>query len=299
MRKQLLVIGLIFFVIALGSGVWLWWALSPGAPSATTDLPPVPPLPDAPEDPLPQAMPEPPPSVEPVNALPMIALGPIDEGTLAIEIRGQSIGTEHYTLERQEDGSLLLRSHGKLNFKIALFTVQATFAQVMTFTAERRPVSYQLALSGPLGVGDRKVSASFGASVGIVDDGQKRTEIVLPQEPFLLLGMFSSYALVPLWAQQNLPHKLKVVSMRGDRRDGGPEIWVTLERLRSVHLRGAGAQTLPAEEYLLKSERFNLKLYLSEERLLGLHNDSTDKDQNFWLYRSDLFPEGFAVLPDQ
>jgi hypothetical protein len=284
MRKRYFIVGLIFSVIAGGAAGWLWWALGPGAPSSTTALPPVPPLPEPP----PAAPPSEPPS-EASDELPKFLRGIIDSGTLVIEARGQRLGTEEYTLERREDGTLSLRSQGTLNFKIAFFSAQATFVQAIEFTAQRRPISYQLALDGPIGIGNRHVSASFGATIAIIDDGQKKTEIALPQEPFLLLGMFSSYAILPLWATRDAAQKLNVISLRSDRRDR--EIWVLLEYLRSVQL-SDGTSTLEADEYLLKDEQFTLKLYLSGDRLVALTNDSAERDRSFRLYRSDLFPQG-------
>jgi len=204
-----------------------------------------------------------------------------------VEARGQRISTEEYTLERRDSGELALESHGTLAFKIALFTVQATFAQAITFTAQKRPLSYQVAINGPAGIGNRAVSARFGATTATVDDGQKKTEIVLPEEPFLLLGMFSSYAILPLWAKRDTAQKLRVISLRGDRRDR--EIWVLLEYVHSIQLRD-GSSTLDADEYLLTGEGLTLKLYLSGDRLLAVYNSTTERDQSFRIYRSDLFP---------
>ncbi len=247
-------------------------------------LPPVPPLPDT--APPPGAPPSEPPSE--VSDEKFLS-GIIDSGTLVIEARGQRLGTEEYTLERREDGTLSLRSQGTLNFKIAILSVQATFVQAIEFTAQRRPLSYQFALQGPAGIGNRTVSASFGTTTGLVNDGERQTEIVLPEEPFLLLGMFSSYAILPLWATRDAAQKLNVISLRGDRRDR--EIWVLLEYTGPVQL-SDGTSTLEADEYLLKDEQFTLQLYLSGDRLVALKNETTERDRSFRLYRSDLFPQG-------
>ncbi|MCS7198455.1 MAG: hypothetical protein NZ930_07255 [Candidatus Bipolaricaulota bacterium] len=222
--------------------------------------------------------------------------GVVDNGTLVIDIRGQRIGTEDYTLERREHGELVLRSQGKLQFKIAWFDVKATFEQVITFTAQRRPMSYQLALDGPMGIGRRRVSASFGATAGIVTDGERQSEIALSEEPFLVLGMFSSYAILPLWATPEAPQKLKVVTLRGDRRDQR-DIWVVLEYVGPVTLYDAQGNSFEAEEYLLKGERLTLKFYLTAKRLLALYNDTQKNEERFLIYRSDLFPQGFTMPP--
>ncbi|GBC76024.1 hypothetical protein HRbin07_00217 [bacterium HR07] len=295
MRKRFLVIGVILSAIVGGAMGWLWWALGPGASSSTTALLPVPPLPAAPSSapaPEPSA-----PSASPDVTVP-VGAGVIDAGTLTVEARGQRLGTEEYTLERRENGELVLRSQGTLAFKIAFFNVQATFVQVMTFTAQRRPISYQLALHGPIGIGNRRVSASFGATAGTVNDGERQTEIALPEEPFLLLGMFSSYAILPLWAKPDAPQKLKVISLRGDRRDQG-ELWVLVEHVGPVQMRGAQGALVQAEEYLLRGERLTLTLYLSGERFLALQNDTHKRDESFRLYRSDLFPHGLDLISSQ
>lgn len=292
MRKRSLVVGLVFLALTGGAIGWLWWALGPRAPSASTTLPPLPDTVNLPSVPEPS---EPPVSADAVSA---VAIGVIDSGTLAVEARGRHLGTEEYTLERRENGELLLRSQGTLNFKIAVINVQAMFVQVVTYTKQLRPVGYQLALDGPIGIGSRKVSASFGTTMGIVSDGEHQTQIALPEEPFLLLGMFSSYAVVPLWAQPEISQKLKVISLRGDRRDQS-DIWVLLEYVGPVTLRGVQGDSLEAEEYLLKSERLTLKLYLSGERLLALQNDTTKSDESFRLYRHDLLSHDFDVLSGQ
>ncbi len=295
MRTKFFVIGLVVSVLVGGVGGWLWWALGPRAPSASTTLPPVPPLPDTvnlPSTPEPSESSE---SSVPTDSVPEVAVGVIDSGTLVVEARGRRLGTEDYILERLENGDLSLRSQGTLNFKIAFVNTQATFVQAMAFTAQRRPISYQLALDGPVGIGSRRVSASFGPITGIVADGERQVEIALPEEPFLLLGMFSSYVIMPLWATPTLAQKLKVISLRGDRRDQGSN-WVVLEYVGPVTLRSARGDSWEAEEYLVKSERVVLKLYISGERLLALQNDSQKSDESFRLYRSDLFPGDFEVL---
>jgi hypothetical protein len=290
MSKRFFVVGLIVAVLAGGAIGWLWWALRPGASPETA-------LPLLPENPRDLAAPSPsePEPVAPAES-PDMPIGPIDRGTLVVEARGQRLGTETYTLERRQTGELSLHSEGRLNFKIAFFPVQATFVQAITFTPERRPISYQVELSGPLGIGNRKVSASFGTDEGIVDDGQHHTKISLPQEPFLLLGMFSSYAILPLWAKPDLSQKLKVISLRGDRRDQG-EVWVLLQYVGSVQLRSTpDGSLIDAEEYLLVNERLTLKLYLAGERLLALQHDIQKRDESFRLYRSDLFSNDLKVL---
>ncbi len=293
MRKRFFVISLLVFAVISGALGWLWWVSQPAMRLAPATLPPVPSLPRTvtlPSAPAPElSVPSEPSDVSP-------SPGVIDSGTLVIEIRSRRIGTEDYTLERRETGELVLHSQGTLKFKIALFDVEATFEQVIVFTAQRRPTSYQLALNGPVGIGNRRVSARFGAATGIVDNGERRSEIALPEEPFLLLGMFSSYAVVPLWAQPTASQRLKVISLRGDRRDQG-DTWVLLEYVGPVTLRNAQGDLLEAQEYLLTSERLTLKLYLSGERLLALQNDTNKSDESFRLYRHDLFPRDFEVLP--
>lgn len=287
MRKRFFVVGLMVSAVIGGALSWLWWTSQPAMRAPVT----LSPVPDFSPPPSELAMPS-----EPSDASLTVTHGIIDSGKLAIEIRGRNIGTEDYTLERRENGELTLHSRGALTFKIALFDVEATFEQVITLTAQRRPVSYQLALSGPAGIGNRRVSARFEVATGIIDNGKHRLEIVLPEEPFLLLGMFSSYAVVPLWAQPHTPQKLHVISMRGDRRDQSPS-WVLLEYVRPVTLRNAQGDLLEAEEYLLTNERLTLKLYLSGERLLALQNESTKSEETFRLYRHDLFLRDFEVLP--
>ncbi len=285
MRARSVLILAVVVGIAIVTASWLWWILTPRE-SAAPPLP-LPEIPAPPEEPSP---PEPKLSVPiPLPSPDGPRVGILDRGTLVVEARGQRISTEEYTLERRDSGELVLHSQGTLSFKIALFTVQATFAQVITFSAQRRPLSYQFALQGPAGIGNRAVSARFGPTTAIVDDGQKKTEIALPQESFLLLGMFSSYAILPLWAKRDAAQKLKVISLRGDRRDR--EISVLLEYMGPAQL-SDGSSTLEADEYLLKDEQFTLKVYLSEDRFLALKNDTTERDRSFRLYRSDLFPQG-------
>lgn len=288
MLKRLFVLwGVVSLVVGGGALGWLWWTTQSRPSISTTELPPAPPLSEP--APIPRSASESPTQVEKVPLI--VTPGVIDSGTLAIDIRGQRIGTEDYTLERRENGELVLRSQGELRFKIAWFDVKATFEQVITFTAQRRPMSYQVALDGPIGIGRRRINASFGTTTGTVMDGERRSELALAEEPFLVLGMFSSYAILPLWATPEAPQKLKVVTLRGDRRD----VWVVLEYVGPVTLYDAQGNSFAAEEYLLKGERLTLKFYLSGERLLALHNDTRKDNERFLLYRHDIFADTFAV----
>ncbi len=287
MRARFFIVGVVVSVCGGGVLGWLWWAWQSGAPPQAPSLPPVPSVSDTPTPP-----PLPAPSDEPQKIVNRV----IDSGTLFIEARGQRLGTEEYSISYNERGEIVLRSRGTLTVKIALLSAQATFIQAMTWTAQRRPISYELALHGPLGIGNRSVSARFGSTTGIVSDGERQTEIALPKEPFLLVGMFSSYAILPLWAQPDTAQKLKVIDLRGERR--ARENWVSLEHIGLVQL-SEGGFALRAHEYLLKGEQGTLKLYVDGERLLALQADTAERDRSFRISRSDLFPKGFDVLPHQ
>lgn len=308
MRRSLAFIAFALLVVGVFSVLGLWWALGPGAPKEISSAA-LPPLPTAPSSPAMPANPEnaasPAPSESPPSEIsesaPHPKVGLLDQGTLFVEARGQRFATENYALERLPSGEIVLQSQGTLTFKIAFINTQATFAQAMRFDAEKRPLSYQLAINGPIGIGNRKVSSSFSATQGLLNDGEKESTIDLPEEPFLLLGMFSSYTILTLWADE--PQSLKVISLRGERRAGSPEgppaaPTVTLERLGAVSLKASDGSIVGAEEYLLRSERFALKFYRDGARFLGMRSVATEKEPegSFSIYRSDLFPKGFDVL---
>ncbi|MCS6902808.1 MAG: hypothetical protein NZO41_00790 [Candidatus Bipolaricaulota bacterium] len=299
MRRRLVILAIVLLFLGGVSAIGLWWMLGPGAPQeiSTTALPPLPELPaPPPAPPSDSPTPEPVSQEEPSATL---KVGVLDQGKLTIEGRGQPFATEEYSLKRLESGEIVLESKGTLMFKIAFINTQATFVQVMRFDSERRPLSYQLALHGPVGIGNRKVSALFNETEGVLSDGEKESTIQLPEEPFLLLGMFSSYALLTLWAEPAEPLTLKVITLRGERGAGAPPTpEVTLERLGTVRLQGGESTSTAAEEYLLQSERFSLKFYRDGERFLGMRSVATEKEPEgvFFIYRSDLFPKGFTVL---
>lgn len=302
MRRRLAILAIVLLCVGIFSGIGLWWALGPGASReiSSTVLPPLPELPSPPPAP-PSSAPEPASQEDGPSPLPesvVLKVGLLDQGKLTVEGRGQPFATEEYSLKRLDSGEILLESHGTLTFKIAFINAQATFLQVMRFDAQRRPLSYQVAINGPVGIGNRRVSALFHATEGVLSDGEKQTAIALPQEPFLLLGMFSSYTVLTLWAEVSEELTLKVITLRGERGAGAPPTpEVTLERLGTVSLNGPEGVSLTAQEYLLKSERFSLKFYRDGERFLGVRSVATDKDPEgiFFIYRSDLFPKGFTV----
>ncbi|MCS6937516.1 MAG: hypothetical protein NZ610_07500 [Candidatus Bipolaricaulota bacterium] len=301
MRRRLAILGIVLLGIGGVSAIGLWWALGPGASQqiSTTDLPSLPELPAPPSPPAPEPASPDPEDSRPAESSAALKVGVLDQGKLTVEGRGQPFATEEYSLKRLESGEIVLESRGTLTFKIAFINAQATFMQVMRFNSEKRPLSYQLALHGPVGIGNRKVSALFRATEGVLHDGEKESTIQLPKEPFLLLGMFSSYTLLTLWAEPAEPLTLKVITLRGERGAGAPPTpEVTLERLGIVRLQGPESTSTEAEEYLLQSERFSLKFYRDGERFLGMRSVATEKDPEgiFFIYRSDLFPKGFTVL---
>lgn len=299
MRRSLAFIAFALLVVGVFSVMGLWWALGPGAPKEISSAA-LPPLPTAPASP---ASPEntSPPAISENPEPPTRKVGLLDQGILSVEARGRRFATEDYALERLPSGEIVLQSQGTLTFKIAFINTQATFAQAMRFDAEKRPLSYQLAINGPIGIGNRKVSASFSTTQGRLSDGEQENTMELPEAPFLLLGMFSSYTILTLWADE--PQSLKVISLRGERRAGSPAgspaaPTVTLERLGTVSLKAPDGSIVGAEEYLLRSERFALKFYRDGARFLGMRSVATEKEPegSFSIYRSDLFPKGFAIL---
>lgn len=322
-----IVIGLGLVVLAGGGGILALWLSSPPEPErpATREIPedwlapaptpeperpdPVPdpaqpdeppaerdPIPDAPEDPDPPPDDSPPEEVDDVPAFdPLAPLA--SSGTLAFEAGGRRLGEETYTLDIGPEG-VALTSEGQFSWRVLLVTMRANFTQSTTVNAELRATAYTLDFRAPLGM-SRKVAGEVNGGQAVFRSGDEEQKVAVEPGPLLVLGTFSSYALLPaLFAG----HPDGVVEYPVLMVAGGPGGEQAPDTVPVVRLEEMGPQRVQAgdralvvDAHRLVSAMGNSIIFSRGREFLGFH--AGDGEDTLRVYRSDYFPQGFKHMP--
>ncbi len=236
----------------------------------------------------------------------------VDQGTLTIEARNQRFAEEAYILKVLADGTFQLVSQGKIKFKIVLIDAEIRYSQAVQWGSDLRPSSFAVESKGPAGFGNRKIQALVKEATAQITSDGKPSERPVPSQPFFLLSMFSAYAILPQWlakaARENFDIPVLTINLRGSEQESSntqnrqgppPTTQLTLKKLGPLEIQDKkdSAKTLLVEQYQAISNNLSSIVFVSKNQFIGLLSEPADKssDRRFFIYRSDLFPNGFSV----
>ena len=239
-----------------------------------------------------------------------------ESGRLAFEAQGKKLGEESYQLEHLPTGEYRLSSQGFFSFNVLASDVKFEYTQETQLNADLRPLSFSLEFHGPLGLGSRSTKIQIDGEKALVSSGDKKQEIQVPKERFFMLGMFSSYVLATRIAANSDEMHLTAFMAAGfegpkDKpQEDTSDLTIPLEfvKLAPVNIRDkATGKEREVEQYLLKlgdeehpgsNDSVGIQLLASNGEFLGLIGASPDASRgDFRVYRMDLFPQGFEILP--
>jgi hypothetical protein len=218
-------------------------------------------------------------------------------GALALTADGRSFGEETYELNVSVDGAVL-ESSGRFWFKILLATIDVAFEQRWEGGAGLEPTLYTLHMDAPFGQG-QDVAGTLDGDRFAVRRNRDETSLSIVPERTIILGTFSTYALVPLWfeqRQQDGAASLDVLLFGGPRgtATGGGELpTVIVERAGTATAR-TGDLLIEFDVYRIRSPFGDSVLYAKGREFLALVAGTPD--QPLLVYRSDYFPQGFNVV---
>jgi hypothetical protein len=220
-------------------------------------------------------------------------------GALALTADGRSFGEEAYELSVSVDGAVL-KSSGRFGFKILLVTIDVAFEQRWEGGADLEPMLYTLRMDAPFGQGQDVAGALDGGRF-TVRHNRAETSISIAPERTIILGTFSTYALVPLLfeeRQQDGVASLDVLLFGGPpgaaaAADGGGLPTIVVERAPTATAR-VGDLLIEFDVYRIRSPFGDSVLYAKGREFLALVAGTPD--QPLLVYRSDYFPQGFSVV---
>jgi len=228
---------------------------------------------------------------------------PLDDlplrGVLAFSGDGRTFGGERYELRATEDGRVLLESSGAFEFKIVVATVRVPFEQRLELDEALRPRTYRLHIDGVAGFGARQVEAILTGSALRTTTGDDTQETPVDPDRALIVGTFSSYAVVPLLLAARdlqLPREFDLIAFGGPPRsddDSAPQLMVVAEReLRTLR---TPSLTLQVDAYRITGGYGESLLLARGSEFLGLL--AGEDDEQLLIYRADYFPDGFELVP--
>jgi len=221
-------------------------------------------------------------------------------GALALTADGRSFGEETYELNVSVDGAML-ESSGRFGFKILLATIDVAFEQRWEGGAGLEPTLYTLHMDAPFGQG-QDVAGALDGNRFVVRRNRDETSLSIVPERTIILGTFSTYALVPLWfeeRQQDGAASFDVLLFGGPpgAAAGGGELpTVIVERAGTATAR-AGDLLIEFDAYTIRSPFGDSVLYAKGREFLALTAGTADRP--LLVYRSDYFPQGFSVVDTQ
>ena len=223
-------------------------------------------------------------------------------GALALTADGRSFGEETYELSVSVDGAVL-KSSGRFWFKILLATMDVPFQQRWEGGADLEPMLYTLHMDAPFGQG-QDVAGALDGDRFAVRRNRVETSVSIAPERAIILGTFSTYALVPLLfaeRQQEGAASFDVLLFGGPpgaaaAADGGGLPTIVVERAGTATAR-AGDLLIEFDAYKIRSPFGDSLLYAKGREFLALTAGTADRP--LLVYRSDYFPQGFIVVDTQ
>jgi hypothetical protein len=176
--------------------------------------------------------------------------------------------------------------------------VRVPFEQRLELDDVLRPRRYRLDIDGVAGFGARNIEALVDGTTLRTTTGDDSTEAVVDPDATLILGTFSSYAVVPV-----------LLAMRGGE---GPQTFDLLafggppgegnEGPSSITVTGVEPRTLRTDAFDLQVEAHRIVggfgeslLFAKGTEFLGLL--AGQEDEQLLIYRADYFPDGFDLVP--
>jgi hypothetical protein len=221
-------------------------------------------------------------------------------GALAVTADGRSFGEEAYELSVSVDGAVL-ESSGRFGFKVLLATIDVAFEQRWEGGAGLEPTLYTLHMDAPFGQG-QDIAGALDGDRFAVRRNRDETSLSIVPERTVVLGTFSTYALVPLWfeeRQQEGAASFDVLLFGGPpgAAAGGGELpTAVVERTGRATAR-AGDLLIEFDAYTIRSPFGDSMLYAKGREFLALVAGTQDRP--LLVYRSDYFPQGFNVVDTQ
>ena len=217
-------------------------------------------------------------------------------GQLAIIANGERIGSETYAI-RVEGEQIDLESVGLFKFRVVIATVRATFTQSLQSVA-REPMSYAYELDAPLGR-SAAIEASAEGDVFRVNRNGETTRIPIPNEGALVLGSFSSYAVIPsllsdLAIGDRWASAVFALGGRPGSQQPEGEVLQTLRILRGQDEQiRLGESLATIEAYHVESPSGGAILYAKGAEFLAFIAEG--ENGSLRVSREDIFPDGFDV----
>lgn len=237
----------------------------------------------------------------PLPAQPALPAERTISGALAIIGNDKKFGEESYELRISSGDGVHMTSRGTFSFKVLFATIKAILSQDVSLNCNLRPDHYTLEINGPLGIGSHRVEGTVIDNVAHVISGNEEEEIQFGVDVPLVLGTFSTYALIPLLFRE-LTNKgsvefqvIPLMRGRGQEEDGGKSdqlILLRVERAGDALIR-AGSSEVIVDKYILASSIGNSTLLAKDDEFLALI--ASGNEGSLIAYRSDYFPEGIDL----
>ncbi|RKZ27133.1 hypothetical protein DRQ26_03495, partial [bacterium] len=220
-------------------------------------------------------------------------------GTLEINADWSKKGEAAYEISMPIGGGIRMSSRGTFSFKVLFATLVASFSEEIALDPDCRPETFALQIDAPLGIGSRRVEGEIREEVVHLDYGDQESVIRLGEGFPLVLGTFSTYALIPLLfdtlaAVDAVDFEVIVLFARRDGEAAGKDGDATLRVERSGKARiDLGPGELLVDRYLLTSRLGESELLAKGDEFLALL--VAGGGGTLIAYRSDYFPGGIEL----
>ena len=208
------------------------------------------------------------------------------------------MGSENFQIRKEVTGELILTSEGVITPPIPIPFVKPKikFEQTITVGEGLRPLSLSLQYRGPLGIGNRKISAYVEDDLLTFSEGKREETIELDSESAVFLGTSSSQALFSI-----ILARRKDVAKFTEIRSGGSGPPREDEGIvGNLLLKSRGEREISIEGKKELVDRFTFREGENDREKTIIAKEGTflasiirDGEDEFYVYREDLLGVDF------
>jgi len=220
-------------------------------------------------------------------------------GTLVMRTNDRPFGEETFQLALEGDRAIL-SSTGTFWLRALVATITVSFNQILSLDSQLCPQVFSSNFDAPLGF-SRDMQAEFEETQAVIHSGDDVTEFSVAVNRAVVLGTFSTYAIVPLLYELRQLEGIATFDVlvfggppNQDEEDAGqglPEMRV--QKIDDGIIR-FDDQVLSVAQYQISGDVGDMTLYARGVELLGLH--AGNGDESLFVYRADYFENGFEVV---
>ena len=223
----------------------------------------------------------------------------LDSGKMIYIFDGKQLGNETYRLIRKETEDILLVSEGIVTIPIPFIRPKIKYDQRIEVDNDYRPLSFFLQYRGPLGIGNKKVTAKVTEDEIDIKDGKEEKSVNLDGDNYVFSGTSGSQAMFSyvLSRRENISSFSEIrLGNSGPPSEDEDRVVrdLILNSTDRTEMMIEGKNT-PVTSYVFTLENGDQRRELITENGNFILYSVEDEDNSFYVYREDKLGKDFKL----